>query len=54
MPYTIKEIAKQVHAKVHGNENLTINRILTDSRSLCFPEDTLFFALMSKRGDGHR
>ena len=54
MPYTIKQIAKQVHAKVQGNENLTINRILTDSRSLCFPEDSLFFALKSKRGDGHR
>ncbi|MBQ8866323.1 MAG: bifunctional UDP-N-acetylmuramoyl-tripeptide:D-alanyl-D-alanine ligase/alanine racemase [Bacteroidaceae bacterium] len=54
MPYTIKEIAKQMHAQVQGNENLTINRILTDSRSLCFPEDTLFFALKSKRGDGHR
>ena len=54
MSYTIKQIAEQVHAQVQGNENLTINRILTDSRSLCFPEDTLFFALKSKRGDGHR
>ena len=27
--------------------------LLTDSRSLCFPEETLFFALVSKRGDGH-
>lgn len=54
MPYTIEQIAELVHAQVQGNENLTINRILTDSRSLCFPEDTLFFALKSKRGDGHR
>lgn len=54
MPYTIKEIANQVHAQVQGNENLMINRVLTDSRSLCFPEDTLFFALKSKRGNGHR
>ena len=53
MSYTIKQIAEQVHAQVQGNENLTINRILTDSRSLCFPEETLFFALVSKRNDGH-
>jgi alanine racemase len=28
--------------------------LLTDSRSLCFPEQTLFFALRSKRNDGHK
>ena len=39
---------------VVGNKELTIERILTDSRSLCFPENTLFFALKTKRGDGHR
>lgn len=27
--------------------------MLTDSRSLCFPEETLFFALKSERNDGH-
>ena len=27
---------------------------MTDSRSLCFPEETLFFALRSSRNDGHR
>lgn len=28
--------------------------MLTDSRSLCFPESTLFFAIRTQRGDGHR
>lgn len=28
--------------------------LLTDSRSLSFPEETLFFALQSERNDGHR
>jgi len=27
--------------------------VLTDSRSLCFPEETLFFAIKSERNDGH-
>ena len=32
----------------------TVKWLLTDSRSLGFPEETLFFALVTKRGDGHR
>jgi alanine racemase len=31
-----------------------IEWMLTDSRSLCFPDETLFFALKTKRNDGHR
>ena len=31
-----------------------ISFLLTDSRSLCFPEETLFFALRSSRNDGQR
>lgn len=31
-----------------------IEWLLTDSRSLCFPESTLFFAIRTDRGDGHR
>ena len=54
MSYTIEQIAKCLHAQVQGNSQLSISRILTDSRSLCFPEDTLFFALKTQRADGHR
>lgn len=31
-----------------------IDHLLTDSRSLVFPETSLFFAISTKRGDGHR
>ena len=31
-----------------------IDWLLTDSRSLAFPESTLFFALRTRTGDGHR
>lgn len=37
-----------------GDEQTEISWILTDSRSLCFPEYSLFFALESSRNDGHR
>ena len=36
-----------------GDAEAQISFILTDSRSLCFPEETLFFALHSERNDGH-
>ena len=60
MQYTIGEIAGIINAELvtfDGNENQKerkINWLLTDSRSLCFPEETLFFALKSQRNDGHR
>lgn len=37
-----------------GDGTYRIDWLLTDSRSLCFPETTLFFALESQRNDGHR
>ena len=36
-----------------GTADAQISWLLTDSRSLCFPETTLFFALKSQRNDGH-
>ena len=60
MQYNIEEIAKITNAKVFiadDNEKLAerkISWLLTDSRSLCFPEETLFFALKSQRNDGHK
>lgn len=35
-------------------EGLEISYLLTDSRSLVFPESSLFFALKTARNDGHR
>lgn len=34
--------------------DIEIERLLTDSRSLCFPESTLFFAIRTECGDGHK
>lgn len=53
MPKTIEQIATILEAKRYGVEERQIDWLLTDSRSLCFPETTLFFALKTKRGDGH-
>ena len=54
MSYTIETITHQIGAERFGNKKASIDWILTDSRSLCFPEETLFFALRSKRNDGHK
>lgn len=54
MSYTLEQIASFIGARVYGVEHNEIGWLLTDSRSLCFPESTLFFALESARNDGHR
>ena len=53
MSYPIETIAALIGAEHIGHREGTVEWLLTDSRSLCFPEETLFFALVSKRGDGH-
>ena len=47
-------IASLVGAQIVGEGTFDVEWILTDSRSLCFPETTMFFALCTERGDGHR
>ena len=54
MKYKISEIARFTNAEVFGNNENNVRWLLTDSRSLCFPEETLFFALQSERNDGHK
>lgn len=54
MNYTIYEIAPLIHAQVVGREEQTIGFLLTDSRSLSVAEETLFFAITTAHGDGHR
>ena len=54
MNYPIEKVAALIGARRFGNADETIEWLLTDSRSLCFPETTLFFALRTKRNDGHR
>ena len=52
--YNIQQIAETLGAKCTSKAELPVRWLLTDSRSLSSPEDTLFFALVTKRGDGHR
>ena len=55
MQYTIEQISAILKARHTGPQSAsTISRPLTDSRSLGFPEETLFFAIKTKHGDGHR
>ena len=42
--YTISEIATLTGAHRLGDKDYQIDWLLTDSRSLCFPQSTLFFA----------
>ena len=54
MSYTIESIAECIGARRVGECEATIDWLLTDSRSLSFPEETLFFALTTKRNSGPR
>ena len=54
MTYTIEKVTTLIGARRYGLHDANIGFLLTDSRSLCFPEETLFFALKSGRNDGHR
>ena len=54
MSYTIESIAEYIGARRVGEHEATIDWLLTDSRSLSFPEETLFFALTTKRNNGAR
>lgn len=54
MSNTIQSIALLIGAERTGSVDYNIDWLLTDSRSLGFPEETLFFALKTKRNDGHK
>ena len=54
MNYSIEKITTLIGARRIGQTDAQIGWLLTDSRSLCFPEETLFFALSSSRNDGHK
>ena len=53
MHYTIDNITALIGARRFGTCPAVIDWLLTDSRSLAFPESTLFFALRTRLGDGH-
>ncbi len=54
MTYPISLIATLIGAHRVGEADTHIDWLLTDSRSLTFPEETLFFAIRTQKNDGHR
>ena len=56
MRYTIQEIAQifEIEASELRNKNAEVSQLLTDSRSLTYPAETLFFAISTQNDDGHR
>ena len=54
MTYTIERITALIGARRYGRTNASIVFLLTDSRSLCFAEETLFFAIKTMSNDGSR
>lgn len=48
------QIAKILNSPINSNVSREITSLLTDSRSLENPENTLFFAIQTKGNDGHR
>ena len=53
MSYTIEKIAAIIDAKNDSLQPNIIKHLLTDSRTLSFPESTLFFAIKTRKNDGH-
>ena len=54
MKYSISGIAGLLDLKEPVYPNYYISVLLTDSRSLTYPEESLFFALRTPNNDGHR
>ena len=54
MNYSIKEISGIIKATQDIAYDSTIAHLLTDSRTVLFPETSLFFALRTKTNDGHK
>ncbi len=54
MNYSIETITTLMGAHRVGSVDTHIDWLLIDSRSLTFPEETLFFAIRTQKNDGHR
>jgi alanine racemase len=52
--YNLNEIASKAGGKLIGKNSPVIRQLVTDSRNLLSPEDSLFFAIRGDRHDGHK
>ncbi len=50
----LKEIAQIIGTDNFKDTNVEINWLFTDSRTLTFPDESLFFAIKTSRNDGHK
>ncbi|MDE6117491.1 MAG: bifunctional UDP-N-acetylmuramoyl-tripeptide:D-alanyl-D-alanine ligase/alanine racemase, partial [Duncaniella sp.] len=54
MEYNISGIANLLGVTNLNHPELPVSQLLTDSRDLTYPLETLFFAITTSTGDGHR
>ncbi|GHT30088.1 bifunctional UDP-N-acetylmuramoyl-tripeptide:D-alanyl-D-alanine ligase/alanine racemase [Bacteroidia bacterium] len=54
MEYSVKEVAAAMGAKTDKLQDGVISILLTDSRRLSSPAQSLFFAIKTKTNDGHK
>lgn len=54
MNYKTSQIAAIIKAECNLASDDSLSVLLTDSRSLTFPEESIFFALVTERNDGHK
>lgn len=54
MRYSIQEIAKALNIRSQQFHEASISMLLTDSRVLFTPKESLFFALTTSNNDGHK
>lgn len=54
MIYSIQEIAKVLGIRDYSYKESTFSILLTDSRKVVFPSESLFFALTTNANDGHK
>jgi len=54
MKYSIEQIARIISSEAIIRSHADIRLLLTDSRSLFEPSESLFFALVTKHNDGHK
>lgn len=53
MHYTAQQIASIIEAKIHGEPLGAIQWLVTDTRKIIFPAESLFFALPGPHRNGH-
>ena len=53
MNYPLSAIAQVTGGQLSGRGDIVVRYVLTDSRSLMYPADTVFFAISGERNDGH-